>query len=144
MKIRLEQKTIITNYKVEFIDITKIVERFITDSDIQNGLILIMSKHTTTGIIVNEGLPDIESDIAMQIERLVPEDMPYYRHARFLHSDGQMAINASSHIKGTLLGFEAAFPIKNKELFSGKRQTIYFVELDGPQERTYIMQAIGE
>jgi thiamine phosphate synthase YjbQ (UPF0047 family) len=26
----------------------------------------------------------------------------------------------------------------------GTRQTIYFVELDGPQERTYVVQVLGE
>ena len=90
-----------------------------------------------------DGLPDLEADIADYIQRIVPEDHPY-RHARFLHSDGQMAINAPSHLRGALLGFEAFFPIEDGKMVCGGRQTIYFVELDGPQERTYIIHIMGE
>ena len=60
-----------------------------------------------------------------------------------LDSDGQMAINAPSHLRGALLGFEAFFPIENGKMICGGRQTIYFVELDGPQERSYIIQIMG-
>ena len=99
--------------------------------------------HTTTGLTVNEGLPDLEADIADWIRRVVPEEHPY-RHARFLHTDGQMAINAPSHLRGALLGFQAYFPVEDGEVVKGSRQTVYFVELDGPQERTYVIQVMGE
>jgi len=144
MKFNLKQITFVTTKETEFINITDNVKEFVKISGLENGFVLVMSKHTTTAIIVNEGLPDLESDIAKQLEHLAPNDMPYYRHSRFLHSDGQMAINSSSHIRGALLGFEVIFPINNGQMIVGNRQTIYFVELDGPQERTYVIQAMGE
>jgi thiamine phosphate synthase YjbQ (UPF0047 family) len=55
-----------------------------------------------------------------------------------------MAVNASSHLRGALLGFQVFFPIENGKLVTGSRQTMYFVELDGPQYRTYVIQVIGE
>jgi thiamine phosphate synthase YjbQ (UPF0047 family) len=55
-----------------------------------------------------------------------------------------MAINAPSHLRGALLGFEVFFPIENGRLVRGARQTIYFVELDGPQERTWVLQILGQ
>ena len=30
------------------------------------------------------------------------------------------------------------------KMLTGSRQTIYFVELDGPQHRSYIVQILGE
>jgi secondary thiamine-phosphate synthase enzyme len=142
MKNLITRMTINTRHETELINITEAVHAEIEKSGVQSGTVFILSLHTTTALTVNEGLPDLEVDIAEYIQRLVPEDYAY-RHARFLHSDGQMAINAPSHLRGALLGFEAFFPIDNGKMICGGRQTIYFVELDGPQERSYIIQIMG-
>jgi len=143
MKTISKEFTILTNKETELINITSIVKNFVAESNIKSGIVFVMSLHTTTAITVNEGLPDIEQDINDLLLRIVPDDHPY-RHARYLHSDGQMAINAPSHLRGALLGFEVFFPVEGGILHSGGRQTIYFVELDGPQERKYFLKIIGE
>ena len=143
MKSLITRVTINTCHETELINITERVHAEVEKSEVRSGTVFILSLHRTTALTVNEGLPDLEADIADYIQRLVPEDYPY-RHARFLHSDGQMAINAPSHLRGALLGFEAFFPIENRKMICGGRQTIYFVELDGPQERTYIIHIMGE
>ena len=139
----LETITILTHAETELINITPEVRGIVEKSGIKNGTVFILSRHTTTGITVNEGLPDLEMDIAELITHLVPEKNSYH-HARVLHSDGQNAINAVAHLRGALLGFEVFFPIENGKIVSGDRQTIYFVELDGPQERKYSVQVTGE
>jgi len=143
MKSLITRVTINTHHETELINITDTVHSEIEKSEVRSGTVFIISLHTTTAVTVNEGIPDLEADIANYIQHIVPEDYPY-RHARFLHSDGQMAINATSHLRGALLGFEVFFPIDNGKMICGGRQTIYFVELDGPQERTYIIQILGE
>ena len=140
---RIERFTILTRKETELIDITGKVLDTVAGSGVRTGVVFVLSLHTTTGLTVNEGLPDLEADIAEWIQRLAPEDHPY-RHARFLDSDGQMAINAPSHLRGALLGFQVYFPVENGEVVKGGRQTVYFVELDGPQERTYVIQMMGE
>ncbi len=143
MKSLLQRITIQTHEETELINITEKIHQVVADSGVQSGTVFILSLHTTTALTVNEGLPDLEIDIADTIQRLVPEELTY-RHARYLPSDGQMAINAPSHLRGALLGFQAFFPILDGKIVSGSRQTIYFVELDGPQERTYVIQVLGE
>jgi secondary thiamine-phosphate synthase enzyme len=143
MTNRIERFVLLTHDEVEVIDITPTVLETVQSSGIKSGVVFVLSLHTTTGLTVNEGLPDLEADIADWIQRLAPEDHPY-RHARFLHSDGQMAINAPSHLRGALLGFQTYFPVQDGKVVKGSRQTIYFVELDGPQERTYVVQVMGE
>lgn len=143
MKSVIERLTLQSRCETELINITETVRQFVARSGVQDGVVFVMSMHTTTGITVNEGLPDLEADIAAMLERLVPESHPY-RHARWLHSDGQMAINAPSHLRGALLGFQVFFPIENGAMVTGARQTIYFVELDGPQHRHYVLQALGQ
>ena len=143
MKIISKEFTLLTTRETEIINITDLVIKFVEESGVNSGIVFVMSKHTTTGITVNEGLPDIEQDIHDFLLRIAPDDFPY-KHARYLHSDGQMAINAPSHIRGSLLGFEVFFPVEGGEILRGGRQTIYFVELDGPQERTYFLKVMGE
>ena len=143
MKSILRRIILLTQRETELIDITPTVQAEVERSGVRSGTVFVLSLHTTTGLTVNEGLLDLQQDIAGCLERLVPEDRPY-RHARFLRSDGQMAINAPSHLRGALLGFQVFFPIEEGRMVSGARQTIYFVELDGPQERTYVIQILGE
>jgi secondary thiamine-phosphate synthase enzyme len=143
MKSVVKRFTIVTHHETELINITDRVLQEVEAAGVQSGTAFILSLHTTTGLTVNEGLDDLEQDIADCLSRLVPENLSY-RHARFLHGDGQMAINAPSHLRGALLGFEVFFPIENGRLIRGARQTIYFVELDGPQERTWVLQILGQ
>jgi secondary thiamine-phosphate synthase enzyme len=140
---RIERVRILTRKEIEVIDITPTVLETARSAGVTSGVVFVLSLHTTTGLTVNEGLPDLEADIAEWIQRVVPEHHPY-RHARFLDSDGQMAINAPSHLRGALLGFQAYFPVEDGQVVKGSRQTVYFVELDGPQERTYVIQVMGE
>jgi secondary thiamine-phosphate synthase enzyme len=143
MKSQVHRITIQTHHETELINITDTVQQLVVESGVKDGTVFILSLHTTTALTVNEGLPDLELDIAGLIGKLVPEEMTYH-HARYLPSDGQMAINAPSHLRGAILGFQAFFPIEAGKIVSGSRQTIYFVELDGPQERTYVIQVLGE
>jgi secondary thiamine-phosphate synthase enzyme len=144
MKSIVKRFTIVTHHETEMINITDKVLQEVKASGVRSGTAFVLSLHTTTGLTVNEGLPDLEQDIADCLRQLVPEEGRPWKHARFLHEDGQMAINASSHLRGALLGFEVFFPIENGEVVKGTRQTIYFVELDGPQERTWVLQVLGE
>jgi secondary thiamine-phosphate synthase enzyme len=143
MKSLVKRVEFETQHDTEMINITEAVKTIVAESGLQNGLVLVSTLHTTTAITVNEGLPDIEADILAMMEKIAPGE-GNYRHARFLPSDGQMAVNASSHLRSAMLGFQCLFPLENGQMVTGGRQTIYFVELDGPQLRTYAVQVLGE
>jgi secondary thiamine-phosphate synthase enzyme len=132
-----------TTRDTELINVTDQFKSIVAETEVQNGLALFMTLHTTTGVTVNEGLPDLEDDLLELLRDLVPADRTY-RHSRFLHSDGQMAVNAPSHLRGALLGMQVAFPIQDGELVMGGRHTVYFVELDGPLLREAIVHVIGD
>lgn len=131
-----------TRKETELIDITEQVKGIVKESGVRSGTVFILSMHTTTGITVNEGIPDLEIDIENFLYETAPDSKNYY-HARYLPSDGQMAVNATSHLRSMLLGFQVFFPIENGEMVRGSRQTIYLVELDGPQSRDYVVQILG-
>ncbi len=143
MKSIVHRLEIQTHRETELLNITPCVHELVAQSGVKDGTAFVLSLHTTTGITVNEGLPDLEADIAAMLEGLIPERNGY-RHARFLPSDGQMAVNAPSHLRGALLGFQVFFPIQDGKMITGSRQTIYLVELDGPQYRSYVVHILGE
>jgi secondary thiamine-phosphate synthase enzyme len=142
VKSIVERIAIQTSHDTELIDVGNFVRSAIESSGIADGIVYVTTLHTTTGITINEGLPDVEDDIVAMLRRLVPDAGPY-RHARFLPSDGQMAVNAPSHLRGALLGMQVALPVAAGQLVIGQRQTIYFVELDGPLSREFVVQVLG-
>lgn len=56
----------------EFHMITEEVHEIVKNSPVKNGAVLVLTAHTTTGIMVNEGLPCVERDIADTLTRIVP------------------------------------------------------------------------
>jgi secondary thiamine-phosphate synthase enzyme len=126
-----------------FIPITGEVRDIVRASGVRDGVVYVITAHTTTGIAVNESLECLESDLQEMLCRLVP-DNGTYAHARFLHSYGAMASNATSHQKAHLTGSHCVFPVSAGEVVLGHAQDIYLCEFDGPQRRTVNVTVMGE
>jgi secondary thiamine-phosphate synthase enzyme len=133
----------LTNKYNQMILITKEVEQAVRESGIKNGVVNVVSKHTTTGVLVNESLECLESDINEFLQRLVPEDHPY-AHARMLKDYGSTAGNPTGHLKSLLTGNHCHMLIADGEIVKGGAQEIYFCEFDGPAKRTILIQVMGE
>lgn len=138
-----ESIVLLTKQYNEMIVITEMVNNIVSNSNILNGIVLVVSNHTTTGITVNESLECLESDIDSFLKRLVPEDYPY-SHARMLDSYGSTAGNPTGHIKSHITGNNCLFPIVNGKILKGGAQEIYFCEFDGPAKRTINIVILGE
>jgi secondary thiamine-phosphate synthase enzyme len=143
MIIKLERIKVQTRKAEEAIDITAKVEAVVKKSGVKSGLVNVLTTHTSSGLLVTEGIPCLEEDILAHFARLFPEDADYH-HRRYLDFDGRLGFNAEAHLKSVIGGISCAFPIENGQIVKGSRQTIYFMEYDGPLERTYLVQVIGE
>ncbi len=143
MRIKLEKLEVQTRGDKELVDVTPEVERVVRESGVQNGVVNVLTMHTSSGIVVTEGLPCLEMDVLNHLETLAPDDGDYY-HNRYLDIDGRLGFNAGSHLKSILGGINAFFPIEDGQIVKGGRQRIYFAEYDGPLCRTYCVQVIGE
>jgi len=143
MIIRLERVKLQTRKSEELIDITASVVEVVKKSGVRNGLVNVLNSHTSAGLLVTEGIPCLEEDILTHFARLFPEGEDYH-HRRYLDYDGRLGFNADAHLKSVIGGVSCCFPIENGLLVKGSRQTIYFVEYDGPLERTYLVQVLGE
>ncbi|MGA3327386.1 MAG: secondary thiamine-phosphate synthase enzyme YjbQ [Terriglobia bacterium] len=143
MIIKLEKVKVQSRKAEEAINVTAQVDELVAKSGVKNGLVNVMTCHTSSGLLVTEGLPCLEEDILTHFARLLPEDGNYH-HRRYLDFDGRVAFNAETHLKSILGGIQCSFPIENGKVVRGSRQTIYFMEYDGPLERTYLVQVLGE
>ena len=134
---------ILTKQYVELDVITPQVEQIVAESGVKNGMVTVMTKHTTTGVTVNEALECLESDIEVALSLFAPEDRPY-SHARMLRDYGSTAGNPTGHLKALITGNHCHFLIQDGEIIRGGAQEVYFCEFDGPASRNILVMVEGQ
>ena len=143
MQFKLKEVAVCADKEFEMIKITQSVRDFVEESGIGNGVVFVITEHTTTGITVNESLPCVEKDIMETLDKLVPEN-DAYNHNHYLPTYGTIGGNAPGHLKSLLTGNHCVFPIMNRKLKLGHAADIYFCEYDGIKNRRYMIYAMGE
>ena len=128
----MPELTIHTRKTQEMLDITSQVAEMVRRSGVANGLCLVYVPHATAAIVINENAdPNVCQDILDALGRVVPEGV--WRHDRVDN-------NAAAHIKATILGPSQAVPVREGGLRLGPWQSVMLVELDGPRDRTVIVE----
>ena len=123
-----------TNKQFEIIDITSRINELI---DINEGIISIFSRHSTSAIVVNENERGLLADFEFTLENLITD--------KYSYSHDRIDNNARSHLKSFLLSSSESLPVKNQKLDLGTWQSVFFVELDGPRRsRTITLTMVGE
>lgn len=123
-----------TNKKFQIIDITPKINELTV---IEEGIVNIFSKHSTSAIVVNENEKGLLEDFEVMLENLI-DDKYSWQHDRIDN-------NATCHLKSFLLSSSETLPVKNSKLDLGTWQSVFFVELDGPRSsRTVNLTFIGK
>lgn len=151
MKIENKKIELKTNDYLEFRDITEEVEKFVKDSEISNGNVLVYSMHTTLAICINEHEKGIFADFKDLMCKLVPKDC-YYKHNDLsirtenlvCQSGASDCLNGYSHCTHLLMRNSETIPIIDGKLMLGTWQRIFVIELDCARKREVIIQVIGE
>ncbi|HVP58493.1 MAG TPA: secondary thiamine-phosphate synthase enzyme YjbQ [bacterium] len=125
-----------TSAAEQAVDITSRVGGLVRESGIANGLVLVFTTHTTTGLFLNEHEGGLEKDVQGVLARLVPP------RAGYLHD--RVDDNAASHIQSVLLGPSLVLPVTDGRLDLGRWQNIFLAERDGPRRRTVVVKVMGE
>ena len=125
-----------SNKRIEIIDMTQDINDILTKSKIKDGLINVFAKHSTAGIVINENESGLVKDFQNALESLIPENNNY------LHD--RIDNNADSHIRSFFIGSSETIPVENGYLSLGTWQSIFFVELDGPRNREFVITVMGE
>ena len=134
MTVKSYSLKIDTNKNFEIIDITSKINDLI---DVENGIISIFSRHSTSAIVVNENESGLLRDLEFTLNNLITD--------KFTYEHDRIDNNAKSHLKSFLLSSSECLPIKNNKLDLGTWQSVFFIELDGPrQNRTRSLTIICE
>ncbi len=140
MNLRRHRLQLATAHPIELVDITDAVRDWVQRSGLRDGLLTIISLHTTARVHLNERDPALQRDMVSWLSRLVPRDGPYEHNASTV--DGRD--NAHAHLLGLCINASETIPVANGELVLGHWQSVFFIELDGPrQEREVQLQLMG-
>ena len=117
--------------------ITDNVIKTIEESEVKNGVVVVESCHSTTGILMVASYgQEILEDITKEMRRNIP--------ARINFKHQEAPENAAGHIKSSLFGTSVSLIIKDGKLICDGKQDVYFADYDGPRNRQYCVCVTGE
>lgn len=107
---------------------------------IRQGLLHVFIQHTSASLAINENAdPTVRGDFERHLNRMVPENAPYYEHTL------EGADDMPAHIKAALMGNSVTVPITNGKLNLGTWQGIYLGEhRNRGGRRRLVLTAYGE
>ncbi|MFQ3547701.1 MAG: secondary thiamine-phosphate synthase enzyme YjbQ [Termitinemataceae bacterium] len=127
--------TIHTEKAEQFIDITSLIQKAVTESGLDAGCVVVFVPHTTAGLTINENAdPDVIHDLLMGLDRVFPHNLPYR------HGEG----NSHAHLKASTVGSSVTVLVEAGRLRLGTWQGIYLCEFDGPRRRQVWVSVIGK
>ena len=147
-----------------FINITPEVKKAIANSGVQEGIVTIISPHTTCSVFFEEFVHDttedgtefLQVDLNAALAKIIPDQTeippagPYVypgpehyadvaswpdAEAYLPGGDKTALLNCDAHMKATLLGNSATLEIAGGKLAVGTTGYVYFVDFDRTRER---------
>jgi secondary thiamine-phosphate synthase enzyme len=132
---RLHTVHIETRTRVEFHDITSLVQKVVTDSGVENGTCFLFVPHTTAAILINENDdPALQKDLDNFLKSLAPRDSKYH------HNDG----NCDSHLKAAVIGNSKCLFVEGGRLLLGRWQGVFLCDFDGPRRRELKIKVVPD
>ena len=140
MKILRHRLSVETVAPIQFIDVTQRVRDWVTSTGIRDGLLTLISPHTTARVNVNERETQLQRDMTTFLKRFVPQDGDWLHNIDTVDDRP----NAHSHLLGLFMTASETIPVADGALTLGGWQSIFFVELDGPRSsRQLDLQIMG-
>ena len=104
-------------------EITSEVAAVVGEGPVDSGLCNVFLRHTSASLCINENAdPTARADLEAYLDRLVPENQPYFRHTHEGPDD------MPSHIKNVLTETSLVIPVVDGRLALGTWQGIYLWE----------------
>ncbi len=120
-------------------DLTGEVERIVSESRIQRGLVTLFAPSSTSGLTTIEYEQGALDDLRQALERLAPSDADY-RH-NLAWGDG----NGVAHLRAALVGASLTIPVLEGRPTLGTWQQVLYIDFDlRPRQRQIIVQVVGE
>lgn len=148
--------------KSTYLNITDYVNQAIEESGVAEGIVTVISPHTTCSVFFEEFAHDInedgdeflQEDLNNVLRKIIPDhdDASVYKYPGEKHyeevfswpnakdylpgGDRSALWNGDAHLKSTILGSSETFEVTDNKLGVGKTGYVYFVDFDTTRERT--------
>ncbi len=108
--------------------------------EISMGFMQVFIKHTSASLTINENADSsVRLDFESHLNKMVPENAPYYIHTY------EGADDMPAHIKSSLMGTSIQIPISNGKLNLGTWQGVYLCEhRDHGGSRSIVITTFGD
>ena len=145
--VNMRRLALETREPIQFLDITDEVAAIVRSTGVRDGIVTIVSRHTTAAVRIQEDEPLLLEDLLGFLRRLAPSNV-HYQHNDFRvrthHMHDDESPNGHSHCLQFLLGTSESVPVMDGQLQLGQWQRIFLVELDGPRpKREVLVQTVG-
>lgn len=141
MHLVFDQIKLSTGAPLEVIDITAEVRERVAANGLRDGVVTLLSRHTTARVNLNEREGQLQRDMVTFLKRLVPKDGDYLHNLAPVDDRH----NAHAHLLGLFVNASESIPVHDGELMLGGWQSVFFIELDGPRpSRQVLLQCLGD
>lgn len=124
-----------TQERVQFKDVTDLVQKVVGEAGTQSGTCFLLVPHTTAAILINENDdPGLQKDLGNFLKSLAPRDGNYH------HSDG----NCDAHLKAAVIGNSKTLLVESGRLVLGRWQGVFLCEFDGPRRRELRIKVVPD
>jgi len=125
--------------RMHFTNITPDVRQCLSESGINEGLLLVNAMHITASVFINDDELGLHHDYKLWLEKIAPhQPVNYYRH----NDTGED--NADAHIKRQIMGREVIIAVTKGKLDFGPWEQIFYGEFDGRRRKRVLVKIIGE
>jgi len=135
-----------THSPLEFVDITAAVSDAVGEVGLTEGLVLAQTRHTTTGLLINEHEPLLFADLEALFERVAPASAAYAHDdlsRRTVNIAPGERRNGHAHCRAALLRTSECVIVTGGRLHLGRWQRVFLVEFDGGQQREVSLTLLG-
>lgn len=123
-----------TSSREELVDITPQVQEVVSQSRVDNGLVVLYVQGATAALMIQESWDDsVQTDVVNLLRKLIPRGI-------WLHD--QQDGNGDSHLKAGLVGPSESIPIIEGRLGLSRWQNIFLCDFDGPRTERQIVCTI--
>lgn len=117
-------------------DITREVEKFVAESGVEEGAVLVFNVGSTGAVTTIEYEPGLKRDFPSIMEKIAPYGEDYEHHKTWGDDNG------SSHVKAAIVGPSVLIPFRNGKLLTGRWQQIVVVNFDTRRRKREIILQI--
>lgn len=146
--------TIQSEARPAFYDVTERAGQILEESDVQEGLVVVFSQHTTCSVLIQEQSDDTDyygtqlilQDMVNGFEKLFPtcRTQGQYLHPGPMHIEiaerereekAFWSLNTDAHLRSVLLGRSVNIPVSGGKMQLGEFGRIYFADFDQVRAR---------